>query len=211
MPSSTRWYADVAALLLHPGFLIAVVYGSEGSWNSLEGALLIAMEVVAIVAHAFYIYMYLHHNFDGAVNTYKWGEYSISATIGGLAVLASSTEEYPWQVPVLIAALGVSEQATGYTIDVAVDAGDSGDTKDIIIWSAAAVGQVCEFTVVGAYVGLTLPYVLYVVFWSLYGSWALLALRGYQDTLNVRETGYSVLSTLAKLSVFISSGFALER
>ena len=86
-----------------------------------------------------------------------------------------------------------------------------GNGPDWIIWAAAAAGQVCEFAVVGAYVGPTLPYVFYVVFWSLYGGWALLSLRGFPDSLNKRETGYSVLSTLAKLSVFISSGMALGR
>lgn len=205
-----RYVADLAAVFLHLGFLIAVCVGSTGDWASLEGALLIVMEVVALLAHVFYVYMYHHRpSFSDEVNAYKWGEYSISATVGGLAVLASSGDAYPWQVPVLIAALGVSEQATGYTIDIEVNPGEKAAIKDRIIWAAAAAGQVAEFTVVGTYVGGTLAYVLYVVFWTLYGAWALLALNGYPSTLDVRETGYSVLSTLAKLSVFISSGLAL--
>ena len=120
-----RYVADVAAVFLHLGFLIAVGVASDGHWANLEGVLLIVMEVVALSAHIFYLYMYHHRpSFSDEVNVYKWGEYSISATVGGLAVLASSGEAYPWQVPVLIAALGVSEQATGYTIDIEVNPGE---------------------------------------------------------------------------------------
>ena len=207
-----RYVADAAAVFLHLGFLIAVGVASDGHWANLEGVLLIVMEVVALSAHIFYVYMYHHRpSFSDEVNVYKWLEYSISATVGGLAVLASSGDAYPWQVPVLIAALGVSEQATGYTLDVEVAPGEKALIKDRVIWAAAAAGQVCEFTVVGTYVGMTLPYTMYLVFWSLYGLWALLSLSGYPPTLDLRETGYSVLSTMAKLSVFISSGLALSR
>lgn len=205
-----RYVADAAAVFLHLGFLIAVGVGSAGHWASLEGVLLLGMEVVALLAHLFYVFLYhTRPSFSDEVNVYKWAEYSVSATIGGLAVLASSEESYPWQVPLLIGALGVSEQATGYTIDIEVSPGSVAMKKDRIIWAAAAVGQLCEFTVVGVYVGPTLPFVFYVIFWSLYGVWALLALGGYPSTLDARETGYSVLSTLAKLSVFISGGLLL--
>lgn len=167
------------------------------------------MEVVALVAHVWYIRRYrTRPGFKDEVNVYKWAEYSISATIGALAVLASS-DDYPWQVPVVVAALGVAEQATGYTLDINVSPGVRAKRQDIVIWSAAAVGQVSEFVVVGSYSGFTAGFIFYVIFWSAYGGWCALSLTGYPSTLNARETGYSVLSTLAKLSVFIASGFAL--
>ena len=196
---------------MHLGFLIATGVANAGYWDSLEGGLLISMQVVALLAHVYYIRRYrTRPAFRDEVNTYKWLEYSVSATLGALAVLASS-DDFPWQVPVIVAALGVAEQATGYTLDLNVTPGVKAQTRDIIIWSAAAIGQIAEFVVVGSYSGFTAAYIFYVIFWSAYGGWAALSLRGYPSTLNARETGYSLLSTLAKLSVFIASGFALSR
>jgi hypothetical protein len=210
MEMSTRYYADLVAIPMHLGFLIATGVANAGRWGTLEGVLLIAMEVVALLAHIFYIRRYrTRPGFKDEVNVYKWAEYSISATIGALAVLASS-EEYPWQVPVAVAALGVAEQATGYTLDINVRPGERAKTQDYVIWSAAAAGQVCEFVVVGSYSGATAAFIFYVIFWSAYGGWCALSLVGRPATLNARETGYSLLSTAAKLSVFIASGFALR-
>ena len=208
---SSRYYADLAAIPCHLAFLIATGVANAGYWESLEGVLLISMQVVAILAHVFYIRRYrTRPAFQDEVNTYKWLEYSVSATLGALAVLASS-EEFPWQVPVIVAALGVAEQATGYTLDLNVIPGVEAQTKDYVIWTSAAIGQIAEFVVIGSYSGFTAAYIFYVIFWSAYGGWAALSLRGYPSTLNARETGYSILSTVAKLSVFISSGFALSR
>lgn len=208
--ASTRYVADLLAVFLHLGFLIGVVVGSTGSWASLEGGLLIGMQVIALLAHCFYVYSYrTSPAFNDSVNVWKWLEYSVSATLGGLAVLASS-DEFPWQVPLIIGALGVSEQATGYTLDISVAPGELAKRRDYVIWLAAAGGQVSEFVVVGSYSGFTTAYVFYLLFWSAYGGWAALSLWGYPATLNARETGYSVLSTCAKLSVFIASGFALR-
>lgn len=206
-----RFYADAAAILFHTGFLIAVPLASAGNWGTLEGGLLLAMEGAALLAHCYYVRAYYRDpTFETRVNVIKWGEYAFSATVGGLAVLASAGEDtYPWQVPVVIAALGVSEQATGYTLDVHVGEGEQAQLKDYVIWASAAAGQICEFAVVGSYTGFTLPYAMYVVFWSLYGGWAFFILWGYTTNLDVRETGYSLLSTFAKLSVFIASGLAL--
>lgn len=205
----TRYYADLAAIPLHLGFLVGTAVARAGRWNSLEGALLLTMEVVALLAHFFYVREYRRRPaFGSEVNGYKWLEYSVSATLGGLAVL-SSGDDFPWQVPLLIGALGVAEQATGYTLDLSVAPGDRAKMPDVVIWSAAAVGQIIEFVVVGSYAPISPAYVCYVVFWSAYGGWAALSLRGYPTTLDARETGYSLLSTAAKLSVFVASGFAL--
>ena len=206
---STRYYADLVAIPMHLGFLIGTGVANAGRWGSLEGGLLLAMEVIALLAHIWYIRQYrTRPAFRDEVNVYKWGEYSISATLGGLAVLASS-DEWPWQMPVAIAALGVAEQATGYTLDLSVTPGVRAVRRDVVIWTAAAAGQICEFVVVGSYSGVTTAFVFYFIFWSAYGAWAALSLIGYPSTLNARETGYSLLSTLAKLSVFVASGFAL--
>jgi hypothetical protein len=208
---SSRYYADLFAIPMHLGFLIATGVANAGHWDSLEGGLLISMQVIALLAHVYYIRRYrTRPAFKDEVNVYKWLEYSVSATLGALAVLASS-DDFPWQVPVIVAALGVAEQATGYTLDLNVIPGVKAQTRDIIIWSAAAIGQIAEFVVVGSYSGFTAAYIFYVIFWSAYGGWAALSLNGYPSTLNARETGYSLLSTVAKLSVFISSGFALSR
>ena len=139
MVMSSRYYADLVAIPMHLGFLVATGIANAGRWGNLEGILLIAMEVVALLAHIWYIRRYrTRPGFKDEVNVYKWAEYSISATIGALAVLASA-EEYPWQVPVIVAALGVAEQATGYTLDINVSPGVRARTQDIIIWAAAAV------------------------------------------------------------------------
>ena len=119
---STRYYADLVAIPMHLGFLIGTGVANAGRWGSLEGGLLLAMEVIALLAHVWYPAVPDAAAFRDEVNVYKWGEYSISATLGGLAVLASS-DEWPWRVPVAIAALGVAEQATSYTLDLSVTPG----------------------------------------------------------------------------------------
>ena len=229
--SSSRFIADAAAIPIHIAFLVGTVAGNpDGTWGSVEGALLIAMESVAIAAHCWYVYLYTSKAvFSEEINTWKWGEYAVSATLGALAVLNSGTEQVPWQPMVLICALGASEMATGYTLDTSVYPGNVSELRDQIIWATAAIGtpppppfrsrqvltgrppgQVCEFVVVGVYAGVSAAYCLYVLFWSLYGVFSLLSLNAYPTTVNGRETGYSVLSTMAKLAVFVSAGLSLE-
>jgi hypothetical protein len=221
-PEYIRRALDVVAVALHAIF-IGLAYRKGPDEVDTDVLLLVVMSAITIFFHLVYLWGLLKETrpigknlFTFGLkerNTLKWLEYSITATLGTLA-LAYSHPDHPLVVPstlFFIAAVAVTEQATGYLWD-SIDSFKGMPANDLREWPAyrayflTFVCQAAEFWILADITGISSPWVAYFVTWTLFGAWA--GLRPiYLDTLDgnevqVSEIGYSILSTTAKISLF---------
>jgi len=158
-------------------------------------------------------------------------EYGITATLGTIAVAYSGScdpdhSPPPNAILYFLIVVAITEQTTGYTWDK-IDSFTEGtvDSKlkstAIRSFTTTVLCQAGEFWVLATYIpSSSLPFIWYTVTWTLFGVWAWLrypfpflgVLNYYNiDTLDERtnakqlsELGYSILSTLAKVGLFLS-------
>ena len=237
-PEYIRGALDAVAVALHAIF-ISLAYGKGPDKVDTDVLLLVVMSAITIFFH--FVYFFGIVTLSGIItlsgevrqksqigtnaypdiftfglnqrNTLKWLEYSITATLGTLA-LAYSHPDHPLVVPstlFFIAAVAVTEQATGYLWD-SIDSFTEMPANDLRRWPAyrpyflTFVCQAAEFWILADITGISSPWVAYFVTWTLFGAWA--GLRPiYLDTpegdeVQISEIGYSILSTTAKISLF---------
>ena len=155
-------------------------------------------------------------------NTLKWLEYSITATLGSIAIAYSGDDAPHYSIVVFIAAVAITEQVTGYTWDVAVidyvtlsDGGDLAAGRRAYLTTFLC--QIAEFMVLYEYANKTLAvWILYVIGWSAFGIWAGVrdpifgkTMGNDPERIEAYETVYSFLSTFAKVSIFSATLVAL--
>ena len=230
-PRDMRYWADFSAILVHLSLVIAIPVTNSGDhWGSAPGVILISMQLLTIFFHVQYILLFMESKwslrflrlhdqesfFSQETNKVKWLEYSVSATMGTLALYLSSDAEYNPDVVFLLISLAISEQTVGFMLDE--DYSETPIRLQLIQWASAFLGQIAEFTVVGRAVYASADpnfagFWSYVVCWSLFGMWALrnMIKRNNDDgDIPTAEFGYSVLSTISKSLVFIFTGLHLK-
>lgn len=141
----------------------------------------------------------------------------------------------PWSVVVFIITVAITEQVTGFSWDSieTFGAGPETEAQAALLAGGARSNpdadsarrafyttflcQIAEFLVLYEYGSKGLvAYVFYVIGWTLFGIWAWLREPWYArlvgtsigtdpDRLEAYETGYSILSTFAKVSVFAAT------
>lgn len=220
-----RRIVDFLALVPH-GVLLGYALNSEYTLQTDPVHILSAMSIITIVFHVIYVYgsFWDSRSILGFKigseerNTLKWIEYSVTATLGTIAVALSGENAPPPEIVFFIAAVAVTEQMTGLTWD-SIDtfpgrgysavSGASGEIAAArrAFWTTA-ICQAGEFVVLSLYKDPnSAEYVFYVIGWSLFGLYALLREPIFdQIGLDIPgyEAGYSILSTFAKTSVFAS-------
>ena len=196
-------------LCVHPSFVLHT-----------SGLLLVLMECVAIVAHVFYCYaltdarrcatcqtlQWWYKMPTPRQNPFRWAEYAVSATIGGLAVY-TSTDSNSTNVVLLLCVMGVAQQVGGLTIDTPPET-DVTAAQYLTAFMCGIV-QLAEFAVVAS-VGVSAPLmVTYVTQWSLFGVHAYCKLfvqklrcRSMWNQTGFVECVYSILGYTAKLAVY---------
>mgnify|MGYP001326604528 CR=1 FL=1 len=107
--------------------------------------LLIGQEIVALVAHIIYLYLWYVPRppkiAPGGRNAYKWAEYSISATFGTIAALLLEGNNYPeWYWLSFLAVTCATQQFIGYQIDLPGDTPPA--NQDWVQFGIAATLQV---------------------------------------------------------------------
>ena len=230
-PRDARYWADFTAIFVHLSLVIAIPVSNPGDhWGSTPGVILIVMELLTIFFHIQYILLFMESEFSLKLfrlhdaesffaentNVVKWIEYAASATLGTLALYTSSDAEYNSDIVFLLIALAISEQTVGFMLDE--DFEHTPLRLQFIQWISAFLGQIAEFTVVGRAIYASqnpnyAGYWSYVVFWSLFGVWALrnmIKRNNDESNVPVAEFGYSVLSTTSKSLVFIFTGLHLS-
>ena len=230
---SAREAVDLFACFAHTVLLAAICgENSAADWGSAAGLCLIFMQLVAIVAHAFYFKLLREENakFEIKRNPYKWLEYAISATLGTLSVFLSASEGagVDTNTLVLLITLSVTIQTVGYTLDKVSNGKEAwlgeASSVELLQWASAAVGQSADFYVVySAVYGRSdwdiitqnWHYIPYVLGWSAFGVWNLLVLLTIEqeeasDKNITIELVYSILSLIAKAFVFGSTGHFLD-
>ena len=230
-PRDMRYWADFAAIFVHLALVIAIPLSNPGDhWGNAAGIILISMQCLTIFFHVQYTLLFMESEwslrflrlhdqeafFSQETNKVKWLEYSVSATMGTLALYFSSDAEYNPDIVFLLISLAISEQTVGFMLDE--DFANTPLRLQLVQWASAFLGQVAEFTVVGrAIYSSSDPnlagYWSYVTCWSLFGMWALrnIIKRNNDDSdIPVAETGYSLLSTISKGLVFAFTGLHLK-
>lgn len=146
---------------------------------------------------------------SGSRNTLKWFEYSITATLGTVALATSNVDNEPdIRIILFLIAVAVTEQTTGYAIDAAENDELSGNTLlRNAVWRnfwTTFLCQAAEFGVLSIYKDpKSLPWIWYTVTWSLFGVWAGVRLwNPYDLSIGTSELVYSLLSTAAKIGLF---------
>lgn len=145
----------------------------------------------------------------GSRNTLKWFEYSITATLGTVALATSNVDNEPdIRIILFLIAVAVTEQTTGYAIDAAKNKELSGNTLlRNAIWRnfwTTFLCQAAEFGVLSIYKDpKSLPFIWYTLTWTLFGVWAGVRLwNPYDLSIGTSELVYSLLSTTAKIGLF---------
>ena len=219
-----RKFADVVAIIAHITFII--IAGARGDIEKDSYILLLAiMSGITAFFHMIYFYGLFHpdestklpgwFNFRaGTRNTLKWAEYSITATLGTVALATSNVENEPeLQIILFLIAVAVTEQTTGYAIDAADDPvlKDSGSLLQQMIvrnFFTTFLCQAGEFGVLGIYKEYTsLAWIWYTVTWSLFGVWAGVRLVYPTVSIGLSELVYTWLSTIAKIGLFAAVMF----
>ena len=220
-----RKFADIFAIIAHSTFIgIAAARGDIEKDSYI--LLLAVMSGITALFHLIYLYGLIYPRSEndklpgwfqfraGTRNTLKWAEYSITATLGTVALATSNVENEPEvQIILFLIAVAVTEQTTGYAID-AVDNNvlkNSGSLLQQTIvrnFFTTFLCQAAEFGVLGIYKEYTsLPWIWYTVTWSLFGVWAGVRLVYPTISVALSELVYTWLSTTAKIGLFAAVMF----
>ena len=220
-----RFRHDVIALILHiiASVLIAVFWSQSSTVkNSVAISAFLLQEVVAVVAHLYYLAQYRKQKTATWWNSYKWYEYGVSATAGTIGTFyAGMSTDRPdvSQTIRLVAllALGFCQQRIGLILDVPPLHGSFSNTSmpvKYILFALAFGFQIIEYSIV---IHQQPPYFIlfvYIFMWALFGIHAgfrLVAislptpsslLRPWTDEYWT-ELVYSYLGWTAKISVIV--------
>ena len=171
-----KWWCLIAViahgvLLLTLTSLVSIL--GRHAHNSTLLFLLFAQQVVAF---SFSLYAYpcssgSQRDFEFH-NTRKWTEYGITATLGTLAIYASSTNSFDalWLI-LLLSFLSTAEQLLGYELDFVVPENGKFSMKTWYQFGIAWGFQIIEFLLLAVYTqNLAVPvYIVYFLMWSSFG------------------------------------------
>lgn len=178
-------------------------------------------------------YVFSHSTLCADRSLPQIAEYSITATLGTIAVAYSGScdpdhSPPPNAILYFLIVVAITEQTTGYTWDKIDSFTNTNEPVDPVLKSTAiraftttVLCQAGEFWVLATYIpSSSLPFIWYTVAWILFGVWAWLRypfpFRGVFNWCNIKsldernnakqlsELGYSILSTLAKVGLFLS-------
>lgn len=198
-----RFILDAVALILHFGTVSVVVAIGGDFFDSATGWCLLFMEIFTLLFHVYYV-LPRGRGTPGVPRASKWFEYGISATLGTIAVL--QVERPPrWDWIIFVALVGNAQQLIGLLIDTKQKLGFK------VLLSAFAAGcfmQVGEYIFVGWHTKRDVTFVVYVVFYSLFGFHAARGLWNKGgDPGDFMEETYSLFGFTAKLTLFWSKYF----
>ena len=248
---NARAAADVVAIVLHLVFVLlgSGVIPSVANINSdvfesaFELQILVAMSAITLFFHVVYLtgitrnFAVFGRQFGPSWmpfrygrgpqerNTLKWLEYSISATLGTVAVAYSDScnpnvSVPPTEIVVFLIFVAITEQTTGYTWD-SIDNFTLPATNPfqrataVRAFITTALCQGGEFAVLWLYRSpdTVAPWATYVAGWTSFGIWAALrypswGLDRYTNRVQLSELFYSLLSTASKISLFAAIVFS---
>ena len=224
--------ADWLALALHTTFIVLAAE-TAGFGDAPELQLLLAMSAITLTFHILYLtgitdtWAVFGRELGPFTfgqrdrNTLKWAEYSITATLGTVAVAYSNScdPDYtppPTPIVYFLIAVAVTEQTTGYTWDSIYNFKSSANDETQVATAVRAFAttvlcQIGEFWVLSLYKSpRSAPWIVYVIGWSLFGLWALFrnppwmswSLDDGANRVQLSELGYALFSTAAKIGLF---------
>lgn len=172
--------------------------------------LLTAQECVALIGASF-AWVQVQRNGAEFFNSSKWAEYSVSATIGVLAIYISGEGESTWWVITLLIFLSSFQQVLGRILDESINT-----TKANAQFWLAAGFQLIEFILVGIRSPPVqpAPYLVYVIMWSSFGVVCYMRLKKATSINHPKEWYasrwgseilYTMLGWTSKISLVITT------
>tara|TARA_Y100000592_G_scaffold92000_1_gene153051 strand:- start:5762 stop:6634 length:873 start_codon:yes stop_codon:yes gene_type:complete len=223
-----RAFHDVLALVLH----IACIIGISVQWNTQTNSIrkpiatsfFLGQELVALVAHIYYIYVYVRRNLQSNWwNEYKWYEYAFSATLGTVATFNAGVEPDAFTGEqkgyfALLIIVGFIQQLCGRYVDNPA----ATECPWPLPWVYFAVAFVCQAIEILIVLIQTPPVfisIVYVTLWTTFGIHAGLRLHVLDQQrdasseiakwrapwldLTWTESVYSYLGWAAKIGVIL--------
>jgi len=225
-----RILVDIFVISAHAAALgVAIgVYHVEETTSGVE---LVAVSSIAMGFHFVYLILYQFTIIDllNKRNYFKWAEYSITASLGAVAV-ANSNPDKQMQTGVTMAVfvLGTVQNSFGAVIDHQADTAEGWNIANVslsrnwvivVAFLTAVLCQVTEALIV--YEQGDPPeslFIVYVVLYGLFGVWcgitvllfnravssrSLIDKNLYEREVRISEVGYAILGVAAKVTILL--------
>ena len=207
-----REISDLISVISHITLIAYLNYDHMFIATTTYGTLLYVMEIVALLFHSCYIFIYYYDDtFRLKTNPWKWLEYAVTATLGTVAVGLTDVTLLKYNsVMVLVVFTSITTQTIGYLIEELIASKGS----FVLIQGGLLMGSLLQ---IGEYLILADGHVnpnvfwTYVIVYSMFGilmSLIVVSPRSYISRPQVNESLFSILGTFSKVFVVTA---ALER